>query len=630
MRWILHRRRTLVLLSLWSLAGCQTLSNRDPSSAEYGNNAYWPGDEVANNSAYSDLSPQQKDQLARHGLLTSEASRWDITHSPPVKDPATVPNAWERMRLGYRLEVPDNPRVQQEIDWYLNHPDYLDRVQQRARLYLHFILTEIEEKDIPTEIALLPVVESAFHPFAYSPAQAAGLWQFIPSTGKLYGLKQNWWYDGRRDIVESTRAALDFLVELKDMFDGDWELALASYNAGPGTVTRAVERNRQQGKPTDFWSLDLPQETKCYVPRLLAIAKLMESPEQYGLNVPPIPNSPYFAEVEVGGQLDLKVAANLAGMSLDELHKLNPGFNRRAMDPEGPHRLHLPIQTIGGFQSALARLDTNQRMPWQRYQVRRGEDLERLARRYNVDEDLLRQVNRMQTDKPRQGSYILVPDVEPTVAPETDSEAPTLVAAAAPAPAHEHQIHHDSAVVKAREVVRSSGYSAKAIAAKLNKSYVVRKGETLWSVARKFDVNPRELARWNGKPANVSLRAGDNLILAEREASPSLPPALPQKPLSKKEPGPTNIKGAPAAKLAAHTPPAPPAKPTAAAKPAPKALAMNYQVQKGETLTGIARKFNVSVDDIKRWNEIKNKDIRPGQRLTLNLDGARLASNRSL
>lgn len=411
------------------------------------------------------------------------------------------------------------------------------------------------------------------------------------------------------------------------MFDGDWELALAGYNAGPGTVSRAVERNRQQGKPTDFWSLDLPQETRCYVPRLLAIAKLMESPEQYGLSVQPIPNSPYFAEVEVGGQLDLKVAANLAGMSLDELHKLNPGFNRLAMDPEGPHRLHLPIQTIGGFQSALARLDTNQRMPWQRYRVRRGEDLERIARRYSVDADLLRQVNRMQTDKPRQGNYILVPDIEPSVVSETDSEAPVLVAAA-PATAREHQIHHDSAVIKAREVVRSSGYNAKAIAAKLNKSYVVQKGETLWSVARKFDVNPRELARWNGKPANVSLRAGDSLILAQREPNPSLPPTPPQKPLSKKGAG--NLKGAPAAKLASRTPPTLPSKPTTAAKPAPRALAMNYQVQKGETLTGIARKFNVSVDDIKRWNEIKNKDIRPGQRLTLNLDGTRLASNRSL
>jgi len=195
----------------------------------------------------------------------------------------TPPDLQSRMVDGFTLPVPDDKRVTRELNWYLSHPSYIDRIQERAEPYLYFILQEIEKRGMPGEIALLPAVESAFRPFAYSPGRAAGMWQFIPSTGRLFGLKQNWWYDGRRDVVSSTRAALDYLMALNKQFNGDWELALAAYNSGAGTVRSAIRRNKRLGKPTDYWSLSLPDETNAYVPRLLALAKVFHHPQENGI-----------------------------------------------------------------------------------------------------------------------------------------------------------------------------------------------------------------------------------------------------------------------------------------------------------------------------------------------------------
>ena len=249
---------------------------------------------------------------------------------------------WEAMRRNFGLPGRNDARVRAQRDWYARHPEYMRRVSQRAGRYAAHILQEVEQRDMPAEIALLPIVESAYDPFAYSHGRAAGLWQFIPATGKRYGLKQDWWYDGRRDLVESTRAALDYLEYLHKRFHGDWLLALAAYNSGEGTVIRAIRRNRRKGKPVSFWDLDLPRETRAYVPKLIALKQLVNSPEKYGVKLEQVDIEPPFEMIDTGGQIDLAIAADLAGIDLDELYRFNPGFNQWATPPKGPHRLLIP------------------------------------------------------------------------------------------------------------------------------------------------------------------------------------------------------------------------------------------------------------------------------------------------
>ena len=260
--------------------------------------------------------------------------------SSPGSRPPQYGDLFDRMRVGFKLDDgADRRAVDDQLRWYASNPDYLQRAFGRADLYLYYIVTELERRGMPLELALLPVVESAFEPYAYSRARASGLWQFIPGTGSRFGLKQDWWYDGRRDIVESTRAALDYLQYLHDEFNGDWLLAIAAYNCGEAMVERAAQANRAAGRPVDFWSLWLPGETRAYVPKLLAMKRLVMDPETYGLSFSPIPNQAYFARVPTHGQINLKLAAEIAGISPQDLYELNPAFHRFATDPSGPYFL---------------------------------------------------------------------------------------------------------------------------------------------------------------------------------------------------------------------------------------------------------------------------------------------------
>ncbi len=287
---------------------------------------------------------------------------------------------FDRMRAGFTFDEVQEPAIDQQLAWCERNPDYLERVFQRGQRYMYHVVTEVEARGMPLEFALLPVVESAYEPFAYSVSRAAGLWQFIPDTGRRFGLKQNWWFDGRRDVIESTRAALDYLQALRDQFDGDWLLAIAAYNVGENSVQRELDYNRNHGKPTDFWHLKLPAETRAYVPKLLAMKRLMAEPERYGLEFAAIPNEPYFAVIDTNSQIDLKIAAQLAGTSYDELVALNPGYNRWATDPEGPHRMLVPIDNADGFETALQTLSPDDRVRFAIHEVTRREDQRTVAR----------------------------------------------------------------------------------------------------------------------------------------------------------------------------------------------------------------------------------------------------------
>ena len=396
---------------------------------------------------------------------------------------ANAADLWDRLRSHFRLQDSEHLRTLAEKKWYASHQAYIDRTIERARPYLYLIAEEAERQNVPAELVLLPIVESAFQPFAYSHGRAAGIWQFIPSTGRIFGLKQDWWYDGRRDIQASTHAAFKYLSNLKDSFDGDWLLALAAYNSGQGTVKKAIAHNQRRGKATDFWSLLLPKETRAYVPKLLAIRAIIEHPEQYGIRLEPVANETYLTRVDTGTQIDLALAAELADISIEDLYRLNPAFNRWATDPDGPHYLLLPTDRAETFRENLAQVPESKRIKWARHKIRDGENLGLIAKKYHTTVSMLREVNKLRGNMIRAGHSLIIPV------------------------ATKHMNSYTlSAVQRTQSIQNSPKHGHKT-------DYTVRKGDTLWDIAQAHKVSVRTLARWNGMATRDVLRPGQKLVI---------------------------------------------------------------------------------------------------------------------
>lgn len=501
---------------------------------------------------------------------------------------------WERMLSLYSLPEVNNERVERELAYFVSRPDYIARVQERAAPYMHLILDEIESKNLPGELALLPIVESAFIPEAYSRSAASGLWQFIPSTGRLYGLEQNSWYDGRRDIYASTIAATRFLKDLSDEFNGDYFLALASYNWGKGNINKAIMRNEYQGLPTDYWSLDMPKETADYVPRLLAVAKLFANADRYGVRLLNIPNKPYCEIVNVGSQLDLDKAAELANTPLSQFMKLNPCFKKGTTSPYGPHRLLVPVQHASAFKQKLAQLPFSERVnfrnyeedtvsersqqpelqparvrsenrrqreiieakphyyvpptPTAAYKVHRGETLSAIARNHNTTISELKQINHFSKNSVNYGSTLKVPAT-----------------------------HRATTVVAAKE-------SSKPNKTKVSggQVYVVKKGDTFYNVSKRFAVSRNNIANWNNISPNGNLKLGQRLV----------------------------IKGGAVQQVASTASP----------------RLIRYTVKKGDSLMQLSRKFGVSLSDLRKSNPQAGKGIRPGQSIKIVVENSNRAT----
>lgn len=317
--------------------------------------------------------------------------RDDFLRLRPIDLTAQPNDLWERIRNGFAMPDLMNEQVTDRQAYYLNRPEYVTRIVERSRRYLHFIVEELEKRGMPTELALLPMVESAFNPMAMSSARASGLWQFVPATGKSYNLSQNWWYDQRRDIVASTTAALDYLQIIYEMH-GDWHLALASYNWGEGAVARAIEHNRQLGLPTDYQHLSMPVETRYYVPKLQALKNIISQPQLFGISLPPIPNRPYFATVKKPAGIDLALAAKLAETPIDEFMALNPSYNRPVMPGGAAQPIIIPAEKVDAFQSNLSNHD-EPLSSWATRRLLRGETVESLAARMGISGAKLREVN---------------------------------------------------------------------------------------------------------------------------------------------------------------------------------------------------------------------------------------------
>ncbi|AFU97572.1 lytic transglycosylase [Simiduia agarivorans] len=400
--------------------------------------------------------------------------------------PADHISLWERMRGGFALDTVTNERVETYIKWYSRNTSYMERVSERANRYMFHIVEQLDANELPLELALLPIVESAFDPFAYSHGRASGIWQFIPGTGKHYGLKQNYWYDGRRDIEASTDAAIRYLTNLNAQFDGDWLLALAAYNTGGGNVRKAIRRNKQKGKPTDFWSLKLPRETSAYVPQLLALATLVKNPDQYGITLAEIPNQPYFERVDLDSQMDLAQAAELAGMELNDLYHLNPGYNRWATDPDGPYHFLLPVDKVETFVENLDDLPATERVSWSSYKVRSGDSLNLIAKRHHTSVSALKSANNLSSSTIRVGQTLVIP--------------------VASQPVDSYAYSHD-------QRIKSKQARSKGKAGTSKSAYTVQRGDSLWKIASMHRVSVRDIARWNGMAPKDPIKPGQALVI---------------------------------------------------------------------------------------------------------------------
>ncbi len=439
---------------------------------------------------------------------------------------------WDRLFALYALPSIDHPDIDRELSWFANHPAYLERAQNRAEPFLYSIVKLVEKKNIPGELALLPIVESAFQPNVVSPARAAGIWQFIPSTGTNYGLKRNHSYDGRRDVYASTKAAIKYLKKLYGDF-GDWLLAIAAYNCGEGAVARAIRRNEAAGLPTDVWSLNLPQEPRAYVPKLLAVARLFADAEKYGINLKDLPNVAKYKPVKVSNQLDLALAADAAGISLDKLYELNPGFKGQYADIDGSFHLYIPAdKKAAEFRQEVERLS----MQRHAYSPPRSSYREPMPVEPSAFETFRREFERR--PPPRDDRSALDPNLPSALARVSDFESqpdsyPEPAAqrdvrprsrsavgsqrsrrhASRPEPELSEQVMAVREVSKPKAIVLASPAPAEIPARKAG--YSVQKGETLYSVARKHSVNVAQLAKWNNIPMTTEVQAGQKLLVVE-------------------------------------------------------------------------------------------------------------------
>ena len=494
--------RALVVVFAATLGGCQGLDSGQSlvdsgQVDDPGGDTYCPIDLV-----------QQPEWL----------TEW-LTEAPEPQAPQDI---WERMRSSFKLQdtIGVNPRIERHRQRFVSNPTIIESACERGSLYIHYVVERLEERNMPLELALLPFIESSYNPFAYSRSHAVGLWQFIPSTGKLFNLRQTSWYDGRRDITASTNAAMDYLSYLHERFDGDWLLALAAYNAGEGTVSRAIKRNRKLGLPTDYWNLSLPKETQNHVPKLLALSQLVMTPDAYGINLNPIANKPYFEQVAVNRRMDLSHVAAMADIDEDELYLLNPAFKKR-ITVDGPHHLLVPTDKAELLVANLALMKPQALVDRQADRVRTGGQLTANTRK---------EVSKLPGNRLRVGQSLSIP-AQPGMQPDQPLVKDVASHKEAPAPRSYRVKAGDNLrqIAKARQVEvkdlqrgnQPSGKSALKVGHPLTVQggsaptpssnrerqaithYQVRKGDSIYLIAKRFKVTMQDLLRWNPRGSHV-------------------------------------------------------------------------------------------------------------------------------
>ena len=488
---------------------------------------------------------------ANKTITTNQDSFWQRT----ILSAATSQDLWQEIRNNFSLDHhEENPLVQSQLHWLKSHPKYLERICARAEPYLYHIYQEVKRRHMPAEMVLVPVIESAYNPFVYSKAGAAGLWQIMPVTATHLGITHSWWHDGRRDLLASTKAALNYLDYLHKFFKGNWYLAMAAYDAGEGTVDNSRKRNARAGYNTDFWSLRLPAETRAYLPRLLAIAMIMGDPKAYGLHLPVLKNQAYFQAVNIGSQMDLAQAAKLAGISLEKIYLLNPGYNHWATNPDGPHQLLIPVNKVTHFKAELAKLPQRLRMRWQRYKVKQGDSIGLLAHRFDTKIALIKKVNKLSSNTIRLGQVLFIPIAK-------------------------HDLPKHSRLLDLYRIPDALTHK-RVIIQPTKTVYQVQPGDSLWTIAKKHAVPIKHIRHWNHLKQKELLHPGKKLVIWKKKKTTV--PINPWQRLTQQRP-----------------------------------KTIKYQIKSGDTLSDIALKYHSTVADIKHRNHLKSMMLKIGQKLAV-------------
>ena len=491
-----------------------------------------------------------KNQPKTSSVVTNTSQAIVASKQLSTKPRVVEKDLWQYINNRASLKARSEKDLYWHIDWFKKNPDYLTRVTKRAEPYLYLVTQEVQKANLPIEIALLPIVESAYYPFSYSHGSASGLWQFIPSTGKLYGLHENWWYDARRDVLASTKSAVKYLKNLTKLFKGDYLLAIAAYNAGPGRVQKAIRKNKKAGKKTDFWHLDLPSETRGYVPRLLAVAELIKNPQKYGQVITPVENKPKIQAVALDSQFDLVTISSWAKIPLDEIYSLNPGLKRWATPEKVPYRILLPIDAADQFKKQLSLNPQESRIRWLRYQIKAGDSLSQLAKQYQTTIDQIKSINKINSNQIKSGDYLIMP-----LAKGIESD---------------YVLSENN---RARARLSADKSRTKII-------HKVEKGDSLWQLAKTYQVSINQLVKWNQLDRSKPLALGKSLLIWKNKKPKKLD-------LSTVTDVGINID-----------------------------RKITYRIKKGDNLSKIAQKFKVSVAQLKTWNQLDiDKPLKIGQKL---------------
>ncbi len=525
-------------------------------------------------------------------------------------------NLWVHMRQNFRMQTYDyKPQVREEIHWFQEHQNYLNHAIVESAPYIYYIYQQTQARHLPAELALIPVIESEYNPYARSRVGAIGLWQMMPKTGLGFGLKRDRYYDGRRDIVASTKAALDYFTYLHSFFNNNWLLAIAAYDCGEGGVMRTIHYNTYHGRSTQFWYLPLPYETRTYVPRLLAVAAIIKDPARYHIHLVPVNDAPYLAQVNIGRKpINLKKAAQLADVPVNTLKVLNPGLKRDTTDPRGPYTLLVPKDKAQPFRMRLAMLSHNEKVIWQEHIVKSRETLASIALRYRTNLAMLREVNGLTSDAVKPNETLLIPPSSPDAINNNDYATdnkqpnnPNITLADNSNQNSGNDAIANAAANASNQTADKSNSNNSSNAQPTTIIYHVKHGNTISGIAKKYNVSEKQLLAWNHLRRHHVLHRGERLIIKTNSDNDNTPMVADNSTTSNAIAMKTSVESSAstntdnASTTATDT--------------------RTYHVRRGDDLRKLADRFHTSIAHIKTINNLASNDLQIGQVLQIPVRG---------